>query len=262
MRSLRYVSSGVMMVGLALATGCGQPEPETGETVSPESDGVDARVAQLERTVDALRTEIAILKNVPATTVPVSSVSTTDVTRLDTQLQALCANIEAMIDARIEERIGTQNDIQAIFEETVTEEMARAEERKKEENRRRAEESRKKWQEQRAKREEERFTKMSDALSLNVWQQEQTKSELSEYRAAKQAAVKAARAGSGHVDHTAYREALKKAEAEHRDIMARILSPEQMAVYTNSWQSQVGGGHTVFLDGSGINSTISITTTP
>jgi len=265
MQGLHNVSIGILTAGLALVVGCGQPAKEPLGTASPETDAVPARIAQLEQTVDALRADIALLKSTPVPSIPTVAppVSTSELARLDTQLQTLYANIVPMIDARIERLVGTQSDIQAILEETVTEEMTRAEKRKEEETRKRMEESLKQWKEQRAKQEEERLAQMVDALSLNVWQQEQTKSALSEYREAKQAAMKETRAQSNPADFSGYREALKKAESDHRDQMAAILSTDQMRDYTNSWQRQVDGGQTIFFGGGGGgNSTISITTSP
>jgi hypothetical protein len=222
-------------VAAVLAAGCGP----SGSSSRPGAvAGSAAGTADLERRVAALDARLDRVEQRGAPVVAAAgsadpgargAAGTLDerLRRIERTLQSLNDSLDARIDSRIDGRIGTEGDIQAIFEEAVTQQLARAETRKAEEGRRQAEEWRARWAERQAEQERKRMDQLVKDLSLSDWKRQQLEAALAKSREGRDAVAVEVR-GGGAFNWTAFRGRIEEVQKERRKALAVFLTPEQV----------------------------------
>lgn len=238
---------------LCLLSGCtGRDAP-----VSQGNQAAEKRLVAIEAQLAAMGEELKARGGQPepsATVAPTpTSPSSEDerVQRLEQLVAALTQNMDAIVDSRIDARIGTADDIQQIFEETVTEELEQAEARKKAEAKQRSEEMRRKWAERRKVQEQERLDKMVTELGLNVWQKDRVQAIVAESREAREGLSKKAREG-GSFDGKFYRKGTEEIRAGTKKSLDEVLSVEQMEAFEKTGYGRHAMGGPVIITSKSI----------
>ncbi len=237
---------------LTLAFGCGkQVEVPEASSVMDQIDrmaALEARIKELESTVKTLRIEQ--LHAEPNAAHKAIAISTDDNKTTELSFKAL----EQMVSVAVEQRIGTPQQIESIFAETVEEQMTSYEVRKaqeevleKETKQEEAKERRAEWEErrkvEREKQEASRFETYTTALNINE-EQYQT------LRVLEDAAWKTTwetmskmRKDGGYTPKN-YSEAITHIKTQHTESVKEILDENQFQTYKEQYvdpMSQQGG---------------------
>ncbi|NQU41384.1 MAG: hypothetical protein HQ523_15665 [Lentisphaerae bacterium] len=210
--------------------------------LNEENAALDARLARLEQQVEALAHRPAPPPRVP--TVPAAPAEAPAIAPPDTS--ALLARIEALIDARtdavlsakvsalvqqaVAQTVGTAEDIEAVMEDVVKEEIAAAEKRKAEADTREREGRRAEWEQRRKERDAERLDELAVTLSMNDWQKEHV-SEAQEHTRDELRAKMTEMRDAGHFDMEAFRTTAESIQSNHNVAVAEYLTPEQAELY-------------------------------
>ncbi len=189
---------------------------------------LEARVAQLEQANAKLRTT-PLTPDVTVVKAPVLPVIATQAL-----LQAVAASVNGVVSnevaAQLDRRVGSQADINAIFQQAIREGVASYDERKNSER----EEQRKQWQtkmeDQRKQWEEKRTQRLAEELKLSAEQSESMKKLEIDQREAVRKKIEEM-GGMGGFNFEAMRTATEELRVKNDEEVAKILTPEQMEEY-------------------------------
>jgi hypothetical protein len=237
------------LLTLCVLAGCSRPTPP----VPREDAAMEQRLAAIEARIEAIHGKLESRAGEPAEAAPAAP-STSDrerLERLEQLVAALTQHMDTIVDARIDERVGTQDDIQRIFEDAVSEELEEAEERKKAEAKRRSEEMRRKWAERRKAQEQERLEKMVKELELNTWQKDRVQAIVAESRKAREECSRKAREG-GSFDRRRYREDMEAVRANLKTAVGEALSEDQLEAFEKSGYGRHAMGHPIVITSDSI----------
>ncbi len=242
------------LLPVCLICGCAPPEgPPLREDAATRQ-----RLAAIEARLESIANQLEVREDAPAQPAPNRPAEPDSaenrLERLEQLVAALTQNMDAMIDARIDERVGTQEDIQKIFEQTVSEELEEAQEREKVEAKRRSEEMRRKWAERRKAQEQDRLERMVKELELNTWQKDRVQTIVAESRKAREEYSREAREG-GRFDGKSYRKEMETIRANLKESLGEVLSEEQMQAFEKTGYGRHAMGHPIIITSDRITTT-------
>jgi len=233
-----------LLISALVFAGCGSNHiaDETAavaiEDTPPSADvaritALEARIAQLELSHKRVETELskteaelAEIRGKPS--------ETTNETRNAVAVRDLLTSgveLDRIIAAKIEERIGTTDQIESIFTQAVQEGMEDYERRKQEEARRRAEERRQAEQRRREEREQRRLDEIAQTLELTSFETEQLRDARVGVREAVHELFRVVREGRGSYNRDQVRAAMTEIRSGHESVLSEFLSEEQVEKY-------------------------------
>ncbi len=214
----------VVLMGVVCCVGCGRREiAEMNDRVA----ALEARISTLRETIQRqealLATQAAALDAAALSNRVAEAVSA----RLNAGLQG---ELAALVDDRISARIGTEEDIQAVFEDVFSETMDEIEKQEEQRRTEQREERRKQWEEARARREEARAKQLAEDLQLDEQQAEQVKAASARFNESMRQVMTNMRE-SGEFSLSAVRVNLDELRAGRDAEMREILDDEQYEAY-------------------------------
>jgi len=222
---LKRISLCVALAGVFCCIGCGRQEVAE---LAARVETLEGRIAELTETTQQQEVLLATQAAALETTALSNRVNEAVATRLDTGFRQ---EMGALVEQRISARIGTEEDIQAIFEDVFSETM---DEMEKQEETRRAEqreERRRQWEEARARREASRLKQLAEDLQLDEQQAEQVKAANAEFNEAMRQMMTNTRE-SGQFSLGSIRANLDELRAARDERMKSVLTDEQYETYT------------------------------
>jgi len=247
----------VIVVAGMLFPGCAGPEDTGGDAAERAVDGeswagrpaiaaLETRIAQLELSQARLQTslteaeaELVKLRAVAAKTPTGGSNSNAAPVKSGVPSDA---QLERIIEAKIEEKIGTHAEIETIFSQAVAEGMEDYERRKEEEARQRAEERRQEHERRREEREERRLSEIAETLELSGMETD----ELREARAGAREAIselfRVVREERGAYSREEIRSAMEEIRSGHEAVVAEFMSEDQVKAYSEMESSRMPFG--------------------
>lgn len=227
-RSLVFIA----MACTLLTLGCGTRE---------QVDDLAARLADTQKRIESLATEnrslaaeIEALKAIRPSAV--TNAAPMDEGAASQFMSALASNINTLVAAQIDARIGTPDDIDAIMAETVKDELAAAEARKEAEQQARREEWRQEAEKRRKEWEQGQAATLAAELELNADQQRRIEAANEQMRTQFRDAMQAIRSGG---DWTTIGGTMAEIRQANNDRMREIMTDDQYAAYTNRQANQV-----------------------
>jgi len=235
--------------------GCGDPEPQATPVVETQVDVLGEHASRLDGLEQGQREILAALRElqaaraaVPVTPVApahepttVSSGGTANVeaavfTRIENLVQE---HVKDVVEATIDERLGSRRTIQAVFESVVAEEISALEERKRQEEEEEAQRRREERERERAEREEQSFNTFADALELDDEQRKTVRAVSEETRETIRQTMTQMRE-DGRFAPEDYRAAIELIRGQQHEAMNELLSETQYKVYMEEYDGRVG----------------------
>lgn len=239
------------IAGAALAAvcvlGCGRaPLDGSAERVA----ALEERVAQLEQANAALQARLGSPQAAPVKV----SVDTQAVIRA----VAACVNgvVSNAVSSQLERKIGSQSDIDAVFQQALREGLQAQESQKNAERDAQRKQFQARMEEQRTQWDARRMQRLAEELSLSDEQKaEMTKIE-AEMRDELRKKVEETGGRGGGMDMESIRAAAEELRVKNEEAVARVLTPEQlekyksrprnlmgmMSAFLGGWQPGAGGG--------------------
>ncbi len=154
---------------------------------------------------------------------------------VDARVQELIAQ---KVDAGITAKIGTQQEIEEIFQSAIKDQFAAVEEQKKQVAEAERQKQREEWDKRQQERTEQRLAELAKTLNLNDGQKEQIKVAQADMRTQMRALFESSRQeGGGPPDFDKMRQTMEALRAQHISQMQAIMSTEQLEAY----QKQIDG---------------------
>jgi hypothetical protein len=203
---------------LAIA-GC-SPTPDTQTTeILARLDQQTERLAKLEKQVGELRD-----RKPPAPIAPPPADAAAD----PAQLQAYIA---AVVQQTLDQRLGSEAEIDKIFQETVTEQMTAYEARKVAEREAEREKQRQEWEQRRQEWDKRQWDSLKTELALNDVQTEQFKALNDGVRDSIRATMETMREQGGEMDPAKIKDLATKMRADYETRLKGVLTAEQITAY-------------------------------
>lgn len=236
-----------LIAGFIFLSGC-RDDDDALQELSERVGALDSRVQELEASNRAAGTEIARLQKaaaeVPATAAqpPAASIELPpQAAPAVAANSALLARIESLVSARVTEavasaldaRLGTKQDIEAVFEDVVQEEITALEERKRKAEEEQRQRRREEYEERRQEREEQRLAALSEELQLSEQQQARMREITQNTRTIMQATFAQMRE-DGIFGREDFRKVVAEVVAETETAMQGVLTEEQYKAYQES----------------------------
>ena len=229
---MKRLLAGTVLVGAVLSAGCDNRNQI--EQLAVQLDETRQRVEALDAANLKLQAEITRMQVVRAQ--DATNAPGVDVESSSRIVKVLASNINAIVTAQIDERIGTVADIDAIMAESIQDELAAADERKKEEQRVRRDEWRKGW-------EQSRTESLVKELGLDEDQKTQVAASNEEMRNQFRETMQEIRSGG---DWTQVGGAMADIRQSNNERMREIMTEDQYSSYTNRQSNQVRGMMDIF----------------
>lgn len=220
---MKRTAMSLVLVGALCLAGCGKQQMEE---LTNRMEALEGRIAELNETVRQQETQLAA-QVAALEAAAVSNRVNAAATGLDAGLRQ---ELTALVEKRISARIGTEEDIQAIFEDTFSDTMAEMEKQEEVRRTEQRDERRRQWEEARARREESRLKQLADDLQLDEQQAEQVKVANAEFNESMRQMMTDMRE-SGEFNLGSIRTNLDAVRAKRDEQMQNILTDEQFEGY-------------------------------
>ncbi len=212
------------LAGAFCCIGCGRQEEIE---LSGRVEVLEERVAELTQKTQQqealLATQAAALEAAALS----NRVNEAVAMRLDAGLHR---ELTALVEERISARIGTEEDIQAIFEDVFSETMVEMEKQEEERRTAQREERRRQWEEARVRREEARSRQLAEDLQLDEHQAEQVRTANAEFNEAMRQMMTNMRE-SGQFSLGSIRANLDELRTVRDETVKSVLTDEQYETY-------------------------------
>lgn len=237
----------IVLAAISLS-GCGRAKKEIAE-LRDRNAATEARLDHLEKQLDIYMKEAGQEPAVAAAPAPAAPA-----TRIEIDTETLLRELEELVDARTEaiiaarvndmvddavtDKVGTPEDIEAVFEDVVQDELAAAEERREAARTKQREERRKAWEERRKQRDQQRLDSLAEALSLSESQKDRVAEVETRSREQIRAMMTEMRE-SGNFSMSAFRESTETIRAANNEAASEHLSDEQMETYKTRQEDEL-----------------------
>jgi len=222
----------IAVLSAFVLAGCGHRQEI--EELAAQLDKTGKEVADLAEANQALKEQLAALSASQARAA--TNTAAADDRMADRFMHVLASNINEMVATQIDERIGTQDEIDAIMAETIQDELKAAEARKEEERQQRREQWRQDAEKRRKEWEQNQADKLAEELNLNDTQQEQIQAANETMRNDLREAVQNLRSNG---NWSAVGTTMAEIRQANNDRMKEIMSEEQYSSYTNRQARQI-----------------------
>lgn len=241
-----------LLVSVHFFSGCSKPVPPKPTEPEPQNAALEEHAERLDKLeegqreildrLDDLRVSVATGRPAARTNAPrVIAGSPVDAAFVSNTAEQVHAQVVALVQAAIDERIGDQETVQDVFEEVVQEEIAALEERKQKEEEEEQERRREERDRQRAEWEERQFTSFADNLALSDEQREAVKYVRDETRTAMRDTMSEMREEGSYTPGD-YREVFTLIRSNENAVMQKLLTEGQYNTFTNEYHGHIGGG--------------------
>ena len=215
----------------------------------PVIAALETRIAQLELSQERLKTaltkaegELAEMRTVAAK--PTIVASNVTPVQADAPLES---QLDRIIAAKIDEKLGTHAEIETIFTQAVQDGMEDYEKRKEEEAEQRAEERRLEIEKRREEREERQLSEIAQNLELTDFETEKLREARTGVRVAVEELFRVVREERGTYDRDQIRAAMEEIKSGHETVVAEFMSEEQVKAYSEMESNRMpfgfmGGG--------------------
>ena len=207
-----------------ICAGCGSDRGKTAKLERRLADA-DERIAELTATVDRLQQQVDALKGGDL------QKKINDVVAREVQSR-MSADIDKMVSARVDKRLGTDDEIGVKIRETAQQVVDAAEAKRQEDGRQQQGRFQQNITDQRQRRESQRLETIAKDLNLN----DDQKKKLADSQAAVQTKTREAARKlmeSGNADPNTILNGVKELQSEHFAEVKAFLTDEQYQSYTN-----------------------------
>ncbi len=220
------------VLSVFVLAGCGQRQQI--EELAEQLDNTRKEVAGLAEANVTLKQQLAALSASQARAA--TNAATADARMTDKFMHVLASNINTMVAAQIDERVGTTEELDAIMAETIQDELAAVEERKEEERQQRREQWRQDAEKRRKEWQQNQATKLAEELNLDETQQEQVQTANEAMRDDMRKAMQNLRTNG---NWSAIGTTMAEIRETNNSRMKEIMSDEQYSSYTNRQAQQI-----------------------
>ena len=239
--------TGILTI-LCLLCGCRRSIPPPDPQAATLAEHA-ARLARIEQVQLELVDKFDTLSAPPKATASASDTNVVTARAVPAVDQAVLSTIESLVNARVrdvvqatvDDRIGDQQTVQAIFETVVEQEISALEARKEREQEEEQQRRREERAQERTEREQQRFNVFAETLGLSDKQQIAVKTLSDETRDTIRLAMSEMRE-DGRYSRRDYGDVIEIIRGEQNEVMSEILSQEQYNVYETEYNGRLGRG--------------------
>jgi len=229
---MRVLNAVLACSAAALLAGCAR-RGQVDELVQ-QQEALTARIARLEESLDTMQKANADLKlqlseaKQAAVEKPIEAAAAPIAVATNGGLQDALA---AIIDARIDARIGTEQDIQEVFEQAVTQEFEARDERERQEREERQERAREESEKRREEYRKRQIDELAEAIGLDDNQKTQVAAAYRSLLDTMQETGRQMREDRENFSWDTMRQAMSDLRTQYTESLKGIMTEEQFAGY-------------------------------
>lgn len=239
---MRRIALGLALGVAVVLTGCSERKQIV--QLMEQQDALTARIARMEKALDAMKqsnTElVAQLAEAKKAAVekPVESAAAQVEVAVEGELDNTLASI---IDARIDARIGTDQDIQNVFEQAVVQEFEARDEHERQEREERRERERVESEKRRAEYRERQINELAEAISLDDNQKVQVAAAYQALHESMQETGRQMREDRENFSWDQMRQAMTDLRTQYTESLKGVMTEEQFTGYQERREQQGRG---------------------